>query len=352
MTSPPGLSPDEPFRLQALRALNVVETPLEERFERITRLARSVLGADIVAVSLVEADRQFFKSIQGLDVCGTSRDVSFCGHTILADDLFFVPDARRDARFESNPLVTGPPHIVTYVAMPLRSPDGFKVGTLCVIHTSLREVNCEDLQHLRDLAALAELELQVAAGNAVQAALVEDVAVEQRRALIDSLTRLWNREGILRFADEALRQSRQKGEGTALVMVDLDGFKEINDSNGHAVGDEVIRIAARRLLSGVREGDAVGRLGGDEFLCVLTSCESAEAALQATERLRESLTASPIGTDQGEIPLQASFGVRFAPHELPAELDELIASADEALYECKQAGRDGVRLASTHRQVA
>ena len=92
----PPLAADEPCRLMSLRKLNLIDTPLEERFERITRLIRRIMSVKIAAVSLVEADRQFFKSIQGLQVTETPRDVAFCAYTILADDLLVVPDARKD----------------------------------------------------------------------------------------------------------------------------------------------------------------------------------------------------------------------------------------------------------------
>lgn len=350
MTTPPALSPDEPMRLRAVRELGLVDTPLEERFERLTRLAKSMLGMEIAAISLVEADRQFFKSIQGLDVCGTSRDVSFCGHTILGEDLLVIPDAASDARFADNPLVTGPPHIASYAAAPLRSPDGFKVGSLCVIDSSPREFCDADLQNLRDLAAFAELELRSAAANAVQADLMEKVAVERRRALVDPLTRMWNRAGILQLAEDVMGAARdaegdEDGAGAAVILVDLDRFKQINDGLGHSAGDEVLQSAARRLLSAVRETDAVGRLGGDEFLCVLSACESAEQAERVAERARVRITESPIVTGAGPVTLTATLGVCFMPSGGAAEVKHLIDAADVAMYDAKRAGRNGLCVA-------
>ena len=107
MTIPPPLSPDEPIRLEALRSLNIVDTPLEERFERITRMTQRLLGVKIAAISLVESDRQWFKSIQGCDTKETTREISFCGHAILQDDIFVVENADEDERFKDNPMVTG-----------------------------------------------------------------------------------------------------------------------------------------------------------------------------------------------------------------------------------------------------
>src|SRR4051812_17284965 len=108
MIAPP-LSPDEPLRLQALHRARLLDTPLEERFERITRIATRLLNVPVSAISLVDAERQWFKSIQGCDLQETPRNISFCGHVILQDNVMIVPDAREDARFSDNPLVSGSP---------------------------------------------------------------------------------------------------------------------------------------------------------------------------------------------------------------------------------------------------
>lgn len=352
MTVPPDLSPDEAFRLKALRDLNLVETSLDERFERVTRLAKRILRVDIVAISLVEADRQFFKSIQGLDVCETSRDVSFCGHTILGEDLLLVPDAQADERFATNPLVTGAPFIRSYAAVPLRSEDGQKVGTLCAIACELRVFDEEDLQSLRDLASMAQLELRAASANAVQAALLEEVSAEHRRALIDPLTRLWNRDGILRLAADSLEATRGSDAGMALVVVDLDQFKPINDTHGHAIGDDVLRAAGRRMLAALRETDVVGRIGGDEFLCVLYPCDSAESAHAVTERVRSRIAAFPVRTDAGEISVRASLGVCFVDGHTTMNVEQIVEAADAAMYACKREGRDGVHLVEDRRKAS
>lgn len=120
----PSIPDNETQRLQALRAQAILDTPAEERFDRLTRLAQHMLGAKMALVSLVDADRQWFKSRQGLDACETGRDISFCGHAILDDAIFEITDANLDPRFADNPLVTGPPHIRFYAGAPLATADG------------------------------------------------------------------------------------------------------------------------------------------------------------------------------------------------------------------------------------
>jgi len=156
----PDIPPNEPERIAALRALKMLDTPAEERFDRITRIAMQHFGIPIALVSLVDANRQWFKSRQGLDATETPRNVSFCGHAILGEDIFNIPDALKDLRFCDNPLVTGPPNIRFYAGAPLHAPGGERVGTLCVMGSHSRTLSAQDLALLRDLADCAESELE------------------------------------------------------------------------------------------------------------------------------------------------------------------------------------------------
>ena len=150
---------DEPARLAALRGLHVLDSPAEECFERITRTARRRFGVPIVLVSLVDANRQWFKSCVGLPVAETPRSASFCAHAILGDGALVIEDARRDPRFAANPLVTGDPFIRFYAGQPLRGPGGHKLGTFCLVDRRPRRFDEEDREALADLAAWAEREL-------------------------------------------------------------------------------------------------------------------------------------------------------------------------------------------------
>lgn len=155
----PLLPADETQRLASLIGLGVLGTRPEERFDRITRLAAGVLDMPIALVSLVDADRQWFKSSYGLDVTQTSRDISFCGHAILGDAFFIVPDTHADSRFSDNPLVTSGPLLRFYAARPLKSIDGHCVGTLCVMDNKPRMLTPTQLALLEDLGCIAEIEL-------------------------------------------------------------------------------------------------------------------------------------------------------------------------------------------------
>ncbi len=155
----PSLPSDESERLEALHSLNILDTPPEERFDRITRLATKLFKVPIAIVTLVDSNRQWFKSAQGLSVSETPRSISFCGHAILQDELLLINDAQLDPRFADNPLVTGDPFIRFYAGQPLKNSNGLKLGTLCLIDSNYRDLNAEEQQSFRDLAALVENEL-------------------------------------------------------------------------------------------------------------------------------------------------------------------------------------------------
>lgn len=158
MQSPPPPA-DETERLASLRALGILDTPPEERFDRITRTTAALLDVPIALVSLVDVNRQWFKSCVGLDDRQTDRSVSFCGHAILQDGVFVVPDALDDLRFADNPLVVGEPHVRFYAGAPLRDASGHALGTLCIIDRRPRQFSAEGRSRLTDLAAWATSEL-------------------------------------------------------------------------------------------------------------------------------------------------------------------------------------------------
>lgn len=196
----PSIPDDEAQRIATLHALNILDTPLEERFDRITRLARHILAVPVALVSLVDSKRQWFKSCQGLDVRETPRNISFCGHAILGSDVFVVEDALLDARFADNPLVIGEPHIRFYAGQPLRTKNGSGLGTLCIIDYKPRHLSETELTLLRDLAAMVEDELDVHDTHAANIALHDN---ENRlHAILDNVI-----DGIITISERGIIES-------------------------------------------------------------------------------------------------------------------------------------------------
>ena len=160
--TPAPIPANEDDRLNALRDLLLLDTPPEERYDRLARFAAEQLDMPIALLSLVDGQRQWFKSRVGVEVTEAARDISFCGHAIMKKELFVVEDARSDPRFSDNPMVVGEPHIRFYAGAPLSSPSGHHIGTLCVIDTVPRSLGAVELSILDALRCLVN---ETLAGN-------------------------------------------------------------------------------------------------------------------------------------------------------------------------------------------
>jgi two-component system cell cycle response regulator len=179
---------------------------------------------------------------------------------------------------------------------------------------------------------------------------LEDRLVEAReemrfKAMHDALTSLWNRGMILELLGRELSRSRREHVSTAILLCDLDHFKDVNDTFGHLAGDEVLRETARRLLSSVRSYDFVGRYGGEEFLVVLNNCDPAFGFVRA-EQIRKTIAQCPVQTSNGVVPVSMSLGVLLSHEWGMRSVEELLQEADLALYAAKAAGRNCVKVAS------
>ncbi|RMF98065.1 MAG: sensor domain-containing diguanylate cyclase [Gammaproteobacteria bacterium] len=322
----PPLPHNETLRLKSLHALRVLDTAPEERFDRVTRLARNVFKVPIALVSLVDQDRQWFKSRTGLAASETPRDISFCGHAICGEEILVVRDARLDERFHDNPLVAGEPGIRFYAGCPLHAPDGLRVGTLCLIDRQPREFGDSDRDMLQSLSELVEAELA-------------SIAL----ATTDELTGLCNRRGFFLAAPRALAFCQRNGHPATLVVMDLDGFKRINDELGHEAGDRALVDFAGCVLKACRESDIVARLGGDEF-CGLFTGSTAEQLRPAFRRLRERVERLNEQREPG-YPLGYSTGVAVFDVNRHCDLDGLLRAADAAMYEHKRRRAEGRRSA-------
>lgn len=447
----------EEARVAALAEYDLLGSLPAPSFTHIVALAARLFQVSSAFVSLLDRERQVFHAKVGLSLCETSREVAFCSHTIAQPDPLVVLDAALDPRFHDNPLVTGPPYIRFYVGIPLTTPSGYSVGTLCLVDPQPRNAFTQGdrqiLQQLADLIldrmelrrlevarrasqsrfehiastspdgiicasaegsitvwnAAAErlfgytaadaigrsidlivpermrgghgggmqrvagggeprlvgktvelpachadgtefpIELSLSLwhedGRTAFGAIVRDIRERKaneeqlfRLAHFDPLTELPNRT-VLR---DRLSEITAAARPIAVMMLDLDGFKEINDSHGHTTGDAILREVAARLLRCLRPTDMVSRLGGDEFVMLLPDLGDPLRATTVAEAVISAI-ATPVEYENQTLRLSASVGIALSPAH-GGTADELLSCADLALYQAKDDGRDCYRL--------
>ncbi len=323
---------DEEGRLRALERYDVLDTVAEVPFEKIVALVQQVLDVPMCAVSLIDRHRQWFKARRGLDVCETARDVSFCTHAIKTPEPLVVRDAAADPRFAQNPLVVGPPFIRAYAGIPLRTPEGYNIGSLCAIDTKPREFPEPQIAVLASFAKLVvdELELRQIASS-------------------DHLSGALSRRAFMAQAIAEAERARRYDRPLSLAVLDIDFFKKVNDTYGHAAGDVAIKRIAEAAMAAVRGSDAVGRIGGEEFALLMPETTADNARLFA-ERLRATIEGLDIDAPP-KIRVTVSIGV--AQFDGDAEkIEATLARADRALYAAKHAGRNRVAVAETEKADA
>lgn len=316
----PATPSGEQARLAALHSTGALDSPGEERFDRVTRLAQRLFGVPIALVSLVDTNRQWFKSRVGLEATETPRDISFCGHAILSDQILLVTDATEDDRFRDNPLVVDDPHVRFYAGCPLTTPDGHRIGTLCLIDSQPRSFSSEDGELIRDLSLMVEQELSAI-----------------HMASVDQLTTLSNRRGFLMLASRSLDVCRLRAQPASLLYFDLDNFKLVNDRFGHPEGDRALRAFADILLEAFCQADVVGRLGGDEFAVLIGQSDGfgVAVALDRLDRLVDRHNADSTTAYRMEFSVGTSTVDAGDWSTVSNPIEHLIEHADAEMYQQK-----------------
>ena len=314
----PDIPENESKRLETLYSLNILDTEPEERFDRVTRIAKKLFHVPIALVTLVGANRQWFKSKQGFDISETPREVSFCAHTILRNEMMLVEDATFDKRFSDNPLVIGPPNIRFYLGCPLIINNQFAVGALCIIDDKSRHFSAADQETMRDLAAMLESELD-----------------SMHLSTTDQLTSLTNRRGFLTVASHVFNLCQRNQRDMILLFFDLDKFRQINNTFGHSIGDEALKTFSKFLLENFRNSDVIARLGGDEF-CILCSDLSENMIEKLLKRFNEAL--KNYNDSSQDYKINYSVGYIEYNKDEHKSISDMLVEADNKMYVLKRRG--------------
>lgn len=337
MHKPPPRPDDEEERLATLRKYRILDTDPESQFERIVEVAKRQLDMPLAFVAFMDRDRNFLKGRGDMPVSESPRDVSFCGHTILQDDVLVVPDALEDERFAESPIVVGDPKLRFYAGAPLALPNGQRIGTVCVFDFKPREFDESAKEKLKDLSAIVtdHLEMRLAVGNVHDEIETRRKAEEEarRQAFVDPLTELPNRNALNAFMAGPVGHA--KAHSRRAMYADLDAFKQANDSLGHLAADEILRRTAAVFLEVLGPSAFVARVSGDEFVAFFVE-ESTEAVEDKANQILGSL-AEPVLLHEHLFAPGISIGIASA-EQIDDHPEELLRKADLALSAAKHLG--------------
>ncbi|MCP9799354.1 sensor domain-containing diguanylate cyclase [Synechococcus sp. RedBA-s] len=314
---------DEALRLRELQRHQLLDQAGDHHFDRIVKLASAIFDMPIALISLVDHNRQWFLSREGLEVSETPREVAFCAHTIASDEVMVVPDALNDERFSGNPLVVSGPGIRFYAGAPLRTKDGHNLGTLCVIDQKPREFSPEQVQQLRLLAEVVMREIEW-----------------RHDSSLCPVTGLSNRGALFSVGQWEMEDARAAAEPMALICLDIDNFRQINNRWGHPAGDQVLLDFSHLCKGFLREQDFIARLGDEEFVILLID-QGGDAALQLAERIRQATSRMGGVFSRSGYHLSVSGGVSALGHD-DTDFGDLVQRAERALELAKTNGRNQI----------
>jgi diguanylate cyclase (GGDEF)-like protein len=340
---PAPIPDNEPERIASLRRMLLLASPDEEAFDRVTRTAQRLFDVPITLVSLIDANRQWFKSCIGLPVRETGRDVSFCGHAIMAREIFVVEDANVDARFADNPLVAGDAKVIFYAGRPLVNSEGFMVGTLCIIDHQPRHFSSEDRRALDDLGYWLELIFSNRQMSEVQQELLGEVDEMRRNSMLDPMLNIWSREaGETLLQNESVR-AYHNHSALSLFVIHLDRLAAMTSTYGTAFRDAVQIEFAKCLRSMTRAYDSLSRHGDDGFLVILPDTDG-RTAFELALRLKKTLGLLPFLAGDDFIDVTISLGLAAADYRNQTpEPGMLLQWAEAAMQRASGLGGDRVQ---------
>ena len=282
-------TPDERARIAALHRYQILDTGPERGFDDLTMLASHICGTPMALITLVDADRQWFKSRVGISMAETARAISFCTHAIQHRDIFIVPDARHDERFSENPFVTGETGIRFYAGAPLVTPDGHALGTLCVLDKVARTLSREQLEALSALCRQAEgqlelrrnlIELKATLAERDRAQAVQAKLIEELRAAHDDVRRL---SGLIPFCSTCQFTMTIPADPSAIPLV-TDGVTHVLQEKGWPESDVMaVELALQEAVANAIRHGCQGD-PSQQLQCSVSIGESGEVVITVRDQ--------------------------------------------------------------------
>ena len=331
---PPVLA-DEIARLEDLYAMKVIGTDAEERFDRFTRLAATILEVPMAAISLVDADRQWIKSGHGVPLREMPREISFCGHAIAEPSMLVIPDAREDRRFTANPMVMDEPGIRSYAGAVIHGPHGKPVGTVCVLDMVPREFSDRQLSALEQIARMVEREMQ----------LTQHVGEIQQQvrslALVDHATGLPNLASFMAEIRRGITDAGGKTPRVLLALLRVHRFEALDAALGGDAAGYLIGRLAERVREKLGEHCVVASVREDNLGVVMPIADRREALnlLDAVVRIAD----SPFQLGEHLVRLTLSIGASVFPDD-GQEAQVLFKRARTALWSRPFSAQSGYRF--------
>ena len=302
-----------------IHQLDVLERVADPELERIARLAAALTGAPYAGIHVVDREHQHRLAGVRAPLDTWPASDTLCRIVVDGEEAVETDDATKDERFAYSSLVSGDAPVRYYASAPIITPAGGAIGAVCVWDTIARIGGATHLPILADLAALVTNHLEA----------THSAKILAEAAMTDPLTGLGNRRLIYDAIEMALARRARDAVAVNVAVIDLVGFKKINDTLGHETGDALLAEVAERLRRTARRDDVIGRLGGDEFVVVLVGEEAAD---RGPERYAAAI-AEPIDTDQGLVTITASVGIATVDDgDTP---DSVLRRADLRMYEDK-----------------
>ncbi len=305
----PDIPDDEEERLATLHKLQILDTEAEYRFDRYTRLCKHVFKVRMAVISLVDQYRQWFKSKEGIDVSETPRDISFCGHAILGNEVFEIPNAKRDQRFSNNPIVEDGPHIRFYAGAPLIAPNGKKLGTLCILDRVERWLSDDEKVLLTDLASMV---------------------VDEMTGYLEQDSELMNRNGFRSVGARVLADARIQ-EQVDLLLFDISHHFKRGYDRHEPQHKAMVRGFGKLLREHLRGSRVMSHMGGGNF-CALQTVDRNFDQLAAVKALSQAANEVLLQSDASDLSLPIFVGdIRFDPAKHDS-IDALIREADALFF--------------------